>query len=48
MNNSNDSLEIKQGEQWAIIGESGSGKSSFLQTIAGNFNITHREYSPIL
>lgn len=33
-------LTIKKGENWALIGESGSGKSALLQTIAGKFNIT--------
>jgi molybdate transport system ATP-binding protein len=31
---------LNQGEHWALIGESGSGKSALLQTIAGRFNIT--------
>src|SRR5258708_11658349 len=31
---------VNQGEHWALIGESGSGKSALLQTIAGRFNIT--------
>ena len=31
---------INQGEHWALIGGSGSGKSALLQTIAGRFNIT--------
>jgi molybdate transport system ATP-binding protein len=31
---------INKGEHWALIGESGSGKSALLQTIAGRFNIT--------
>ena len=31
---------IKKGEHWALIGESGSGKSALLHTIAGRFNIT--------
>ncbi|MGI4750242.1 MAG: ATP-binding cassette domain-containing protein [Janthinobacterium lividum] len=34
------SLEIKAGENWALIGESGSGKSALLQTIAGNMAIS--------
>lgn len=34
------SLTINKGENWALIGESGSGKSALLQTIAGKFNIT--------
>jgi molybdate transport system ATP-binding protein len=33
-------LTIRKGENWALIGESGSGKSALLQTIAGKFNIT--------
>jgi len=33
-------FEVNPGEQWALIGESGSGKSALLQTIAGRFNIT--------
>ena len=32
----NISLEIKTGEQWAVIGEAGSGKTVFAQTLAGN------------
>ncbi len=39
----NISLNIKKGENWALIGESGSGKSALLQTIAGRFNITGGE-----
>jgi molybdate transport system ATP-binding protein len=31
---------VNHGEHWALIGESGSGKSALLQTIAGRFNIT--------
>lgn len=31
---------IKKGEQWALVGNSGAGKSALLQTIAGRFNIT--------
>ncbi|MDB5017358.1 MAG: transporter [Mucilaginibacter sp.] len=31
---------VNAGEHWALIGESGSGKSALLQTIAGRFNIT--------
>jgi molybdate transport system ATP-binding protein len=31
---------VNRGEHWALIGESGSGKSALLQTIAGRFNIT--------
>src|SRR5258708_27841846 len=33
-------FSVVQGEHWALIGESGSGKSALLQTIAGRFNIT--------
>jgi molybdate transport system ATP-binding protein len=36
-------FNINQGESWALIGESGSGKSALLQTIAGRFNITGGE-----
>jgi molybdate transport system ATP-binding protein len=32
---------VNRGEHWALIGESGSGKSALLQTIAGRFNITN-------
>jgi molybdate transport system ATP-binding protein len=31
---------VSRGQHWALIGESGSGKSALLQTIAGRFNIT--------
>ncbi|MEX8548118.1 MAG: ATP-binding cassette domain-containing protein [Mucilaginibacter sp.] len=34
------SFEIKTGENWAITGESGSGKSALLQTIAGNLPVS--------
>src|SRR5450631_32380 len=30
------SFEIKRGEQWAIFGESGTGKTIFAHTLAGN------------
>ena len=33
-------FKINKGENWALIGPSGSGKSALLQTIAGRFNIT--------
>ncbi|HEY4327146.1 MAG TPA: ATP-binding cassette domain-containing protein, partial [Mucilaginibacter sp.] len=33
-------FNVNKGENWALIGESGSGKSALLQTIAGRFNIT--------
>ena len=33
-------FNVKKGENWALIGESGSGKSALLQAIAGRFNIT--------
>jgi len=33
-------FSVNKGEHWALIGESGSGKSALLQTIAGRFNIT--------
>jgi molybdate transport system ATP-binding protein len=32
---------VNKGENWALIGESGSGKSALLQTIAGNLNVTN-------
>ena len=35
------SFAVNKGEHWALIGESGSGKSALLQTIAGNFNVTN-------
>ena len=34
------SFEVKAGENWAVTGESGSGKSALLQTIAGNLPIS--------
>jgi molybdate transport system ATP-binding protein len=36
-------FKINKGENWALIGPSGSGKSALLQTIAGRFNITGGE-----
>jgi len=36
-------FNIKKGENWALIGKSGSGKSALLQTIAGRFNVTGGE-----
>ncbi|MCC8423392.1 ATP-binding cassette domain-containing protein [Mucilaginibacter sp. UR6-11] len=40
---SNLNFHITKGQSWALTGESGSGKSALLQTIAGNFNITGGE-----
>lgn len=34
---------VSKGENWALIGESGSGKSALLHTIAGNLNVTNGE-----
>jgi molybdate transport system ATP-binding protein len=34
---------INKGENWALIGPAGSGKSALLQTIAGRFNVTGGE-----
>ena len=36
---SNLNFTVYKGQQWAFTGESGSGKSALLQTIAGRFNI---------
>lgn len=33
-------FKLNKGENWALIGPSGSGKSALLQTIAGRFNVT--------
>ena len=33
-------FQLNKGENWALIGPSGSGKSALLQTIAGRFNVT--------
>ncbi|BAX78831.1 ATP-binding cassette domain-containing protein [Labilibaculum antarcticum] len=41
----NISLTVKSGEQWAVIGESGSGKSALLKTIAGKFHISKGEFT---
>jgi molybdate transport system ATP-binding protein len=37
------SFNINKGENWALIGKSGSGKSALLQTITGRFNVTGGE-----
>ena len=37
------SFHINKGENWALIGKSGSGKSALLQTITGRFNVTGGE-----
>jgi molybdate transport system ATP-binding protein len=37
------SFTINKGENWALIGKSGSGKSALLQTITGRFNVTGGE-----
>jgi molybdate transport system ATP-binding protein len=34
---------VNKGENWALIGESGSGKSALLHTIAGNLNVANGE-----
>ncbi|RZA03638.1 MAG: ATP-binding cassette domain-containing protein [Sphingobacteriaceae bacterium] len=34
---------VNKGENWALIGESGSGKSALLHTIAGNLSVTNGE-----
>ena len=36
-------FKVTKGESWALIGESGSGKSALLNTIAGRFNVTGGE-----
>lgn len=36
----NISLKVQQGQHWAILGASGSGKSLLLQTIAGKVSVT--------
>ncbi|MCC8407538.1 ATP-binding cassette domain-containing protein [Mucilaginibacter sp. UR6-1] len=35
------SLTVHKGEHWALVGQSGSGKSALLQTIAGKLNVTN-------
>ena len=38
-------FSVSHGEHWALAGESGSGKSALLQTIAGRFNVTGGDIS---
>jgi molybdate transport system ATP-binding protein len=38
---SNLTFTIRKGENWALVGASGSGKSALLNTIAGRFNIVN-------
>jgi len=38
---SNLNFKLNKGEHWALIGESGSGKSALLQTIAGNIGVSN-------
>ena len=38
---SNLNFRLQKGEHWALIGESGSGKSILLQTIAGNIGVSN-------
>ncbi|MGZ3832799.1 MAG: ATP-binding cassette domain-containing protein [Mucilaginibacter sp.] len=33
-------FQVNKGDNWALIGESGSGKSALLQTIAGKFHLS--------
>lgn len=40
----NINLSIKKGEQWALIGASGSGKSVLLKAITGKFAITNGKF----
>ncbi len=47
------SFNLKKGEHWALLGESGSGKSALLQTISGKFNvvggsITHHYFNDLV
>ncbi len=48
----NFSWEVKQSENWAITGKSGSGKSSLLQTLQGNFMVYSgtiwNHYGPVI
>jgi molybdate transport system ATP-binding protein len=37
------SFSFYKGQHWALVGDSGSGKSALLQTIAGRFNVTGGE-----
>lgn len=39
------SLGIEKGEQWALLGGSGAGKTAMLHTLYGFFNITNGEVS---
>jgi len=36
-------LEIRKNQSWAVVGETGSGKSSLLQTLAGKYRLTSGE-----
>lgn len=33
------SFEVEQGQQWAVLGKSGAGKSALLHTLKGVFNV---------